>query len=295
MKEEGLMPNKGGTPCVLPSSHIGSPRHMYEIYQDSMEITRFNHHPDLFLTMTANPKWPEIQDALLEHQHACDRPDIVAGVFEFKRKALMEENSRNGGYHMHLLIFLEKSEKIRTVEQVDKYVLAEFPDENEDSILFDTVRKCMVHGSCGERNPEAPCMRKGKCTKNYPKKYNDTTCLDSGGYPVYLRRDDGREVIVRNGRYDKTTVVVGAKDEVQMYIDARYIGPPEDSFDSLKTVNGQLCPTFKKACIELGLLKHDGEWLPLLEEAADIQTGSQLRKLFKIVLSDCNPTEPEIL
>lgn len=68
-----------------------------------------------------------------------------------------------------------------------------------------------------------------------------------------------------------------------------------DSFDSLKTVNGELCPTFKKACIELGLLEHDGEPLALLEEAADIQTGSQLRKLFKIVISDCNPTEPEIL
>ncbi|XP_026458787.1 uncharacterized protein LOC113359351 [Papaver somniferum] len=68
-----------------------------------------------------------------------------------------------------------------------------------------------------------------------------------------------------------------------------------DSFDSLRTVNGELCHTFKKACIILGLLEHEGEWLALLEEVVDIHTGSQLRKLFKIVLSDCNPTEPELL
>ncbi|XP_026413166.1 uncharacterized protein LOC113308935 [Papaver somniferum] len=68
-----------------------------------------------------------------------------------------------------------------------------------------------------------------------------------------------------------------------------------NSFESLKTVNGQRCDTYKKACIELGLLEHDGEWQALLEESADIHTGSKLRKLFKVVLCDCNPTEPEVL
>ncbi|XP_026459754.1 uncharacterized protein LOC113360460 [Papaver somniferum] len=322
--------------------------------------------------------------------------EVVAHVhtIEFQKRGLP---------HMHALIFLEKSQKICTVEQVDKFVSAELPDEKENPILFDTVRKCMVHGPCGDRDLEWPCMREGKCTKNYPKKYNDATCLDGGGYPVYRRRDNGKEVIVRNRRkayntdvvpynphlsrmfnchinvevcagiravkyinkyiykgYDKTTVVVGPKDEVQMYIDARYIGPPEaawrlygysmhkehphverlaihfpgkqkiiyesagtiddvaekaenykstlmtyfeyyaenpttpaytyhkfpqhfvwlddhntlwtirqqgaNSFEQLKIVKGELHHTFKKACIALGVLADDGEWLECLEE-----------------------------
>ncbi|XP_026419608.1 uncharacterized protein LOC113315558 [Papaver somniferum] len=68
-----------------------------------------------------------------------------------------------------------------------------------------------------------------------------------------------------------------------------------NSFEKLRTVKGELHYTFKKACIALGLLADDSEWLECLIEAVDIQTGSELRNLFKIILSDCNPTEPEIL
>ncbi|XP_026420322.1 uncharacterized protein LOC113316331 [Papaver somniferum] len=32
MKDAGLTPKEGGSPCILPSSYIGSPRNMYEIY-----------------------------------------------------------------------------------------------------------------------------------------------------------------------------------------------------------------------------------------------------------------------
>jgi hypothetical protein len=90
---------------ILPSSHAGSPRHMYQLFQDSMAICRFCQKPDIFLTMTANPSWPEIKEALLKYQviednnqgrndnpplgptmqTASDRPDIVACVFHKKK------------------------------------------------------------------------------------------------------------------------------------------------------------------------------------------------------------------
>ena len=38
----------------------GVPRFMTQLFQDAMAICRHFHKPDLFLTMTANPKWPEI-------------------------------------------------------------------------------------------------------------------------------------------------------------------------------------------------------------------------------------------
>lgn len=52
-------------PVVLPSSFVGSPRDMQQRYQDAMAIVRECGKPDLFITMTTNPNWPEIRDALL--------------------------------------------------------------------------------------------------------------------------------------------------------------------------------------------------------------------------------------
>ncbi|ETW85281.1 hypothetical protein HETIRDRAFT_44213, partial [Heterobasidion irregulare TC 32-1] len=44
-----------GKRIVLPSTHAGSPRYMYQLFQDSMAITHHCHKPDIFITMTANP------------------------------------------------------------------------------------------------------------------------------------------------------------------------------------------------------------------------------------------------
>ena len=38
---------------------------MSQLFHDSMAICHQLHKPDIFLTMTANPTWPEIQDQLL--------------------------------------------------------------------------------------------------------------------------------------------------------------------------------------------------------------------------------------
>jgi Helitron helicase-like domain at N-terminus len=96
-----------GSRIILPSTFIGSEHHMNQLFQDSMAICRALNKPDIFLTMTANPKipnWPEIQDQLLwevppaaganhprRKQKASDRPDIVARVFEEKKNALLKE------------------------------------------------------------------------------------------------------------------------------------------------------------------------------------------------------------
>ncbi|XP_028079903.1 uncharacterized protein LOC114281590 [Camellia sinensis] len=92
---DDLGPNQIGQRFIFPSSFIGSPRHMCEIFQDSVAITRCNQHPYIFLTMTANPNWPEITSALLPHQKDIDRPNLIARVFELKRKCLMKEIEAN--------------------------------------------------------------------------------------------------------------------------------------------------------------------------------------------------------
>jgi hypothetical protein len=48
-----------GTRVVLPSSFIGGPRQMWQLYYDAMALVRYCGKPDLFITMTANPNWEE--------------------------------------------------------------------------------------------------------------------------------------------------------------------------------------------------------------------------------------------
>ncbi|XP_028092146.1 uncharacterized protein LOC114292392 [Camellia sinensis] len=54
-----------GRRTILPSSFVGSTRDMYQRYQDAMALIQKYGKPDLFLTMTCNPNWPEIKVELL--------------------------------------------------------------------------------------------------------------------------------------------------------------------------------------------------------------------------------------
>ncbi|GAB2295406.1 hypothetical protein Dimus_038353 [Dionaea muscipula] len=317
----------------------------------------------------------------------------------------------------------------------------------------------MIHGPCGHRNPSAPCMENGRCTKGYPRAFAESTTMDKDGYPIYRRRNvegqpyavngkevDNRDVVPYNAYlsrrfdchinvevcagircvkyihkyiykgHDCTTIVFGAMDEIQQYLNARYIGPPEaawrifghplheemptifrlaihlpgmhhvrfdpmeslqviqdrakdqmstliaflitmpltptatpytyqefpehmvwlqtlkrwkprergfaiarlyfatpncgekfymrmlltivkgpKSFEDLRTVNGILYNTFKSACAARGLLEDDAEWIQCLQEASNIKTGYQLRRLFCVILTQCCPLEPCML
>ena len=50
---------------------------MIQHCQDALAINRHFRGADFFLTMTANPNWPEIKEALLPGQSPSDRPDLV--------------------------------------------------------------------------------------------------------------------------------------------------------------------------------------------------------------------------
>lgn len=85
-----------GRKVILPATFTGSPRNMMESCQNSLAISRRFGNPMLFITMTANPKWPEIENALLEGQTIQDRPDLVVRVFELKKKALLKKLKEEG-------------------------------------------------------------------------------------------------------------------------------------------------------------------------------------------------------
>lgn len=193
---------------ILPSSFVGGPRYMKELYQDAMAIIREKGNPDLFITITCNPNWPEIQRSLLEGQTASDRPDIVARVFNAKLKAIIDDLKNNSVFgpvvadistvefqkrglpHCHLLLILAPYAKIR--DHFDHFVYAEIPDPNTNPALYDAVIKHMVHNPCHE-NARSPCLNHTtkKCSKGYPKKFANSSSRDEKGFPLYRRRRNG--------------------------------------------------------------------------------------------------------
>jgi len=66
------------------------PRNMLQNYQDSMAIVSKFGKPDLFIIMTCNPKWREIEENLLHGQQTSDRTDICTRVFNIKKDYLID-------------------------------------------------------------------------------------------------------------------------------------------------------------------------------------------------------------
>ncbi|KAL6509692.1 hypothetical protein OROGR_023002 [Orobanche gracilis] len=81
-----------GKKFVLPSSHTGSWRWVVQNYQDAMAISRWTGYPDLFITFTCNPKWPEIlRFCKKKGVKPEDRPDILCRVFKMKLDEMIKD------------------------------------------------------------------------------------------------------------------------------------------------------------------------------------------------------------
>lgn len=228
-----------GQHVILPATFVGSPRDYHKQYQDAMAIVREYHKPDLFITMTCNSQWPEILESIFPNQTPADRPDIVARVFALKLKCFLEDLTKRGIFgrcvahihviefqkrglpHAHILIILHNDSRPRVAADVDEIVCAELPPDpltfpegplREQAARLEThVLTSMVHGPCGNANPNSPCMKNGVCSKGFPKAFSCRTHWDDGlSYPTYRRRspqDGGRSIVLVNRVVDNSSVV----------------------------------------------------------------------------------------
>ncbi|KAL3648627.1 hypothetical protein CASFOL_005030 [Castilleja foliolosa] len=206
-------PKSRGKRIILPSTFTGGARYMIQNYQDAMAICRTVGYPDLFITFTCNPAWPEICRFLeARNLRPEDRPDIVTRVFKLKLNELIRELKQNqmfgkvvadvvvytiefqkrGLPHAHILLFLSKEKKYPTPDDIDRIICAEIPDKESDPTYYDVVKTHMMHGPCGIAKKSSLCMADGKCSKHFPKQYTETTVIDDDGYPRYRRRDSAK-------------------------------------------------------------------------------------------------------
>ncbi|XP_035841296.1 uncharacterized protein LOC110919253 [Helianthus annuus] len=217
-----------GQPVILPSSFTGGSRYMMQNYLDAMALCRKYGYPDFFITITCNPKWPEIPE---------DRPDILCRLFKMKLDELIKdmkqkkkkkfgdinavvytvEFQKRGLPHAHIYLFMKADHKLPTVEHIDPFISAEIPDKNDDPELYSLVGDFMIHGPCGHANMKCPCMVGNRCSKNFPKRFLESTSIDSDGFPVYRRRDSGHTVVKKGVTLDNRSVVPYNKKLLKRY------------------------------------------------------------------------------
>lgn len=199
-----------GTAIILPATYIGSPRCLQQLYQDSMVICRKVGRRDFFITMTCNPRWPEITKSLdkyfAKQTTANDIPTIVTDVFHGKLNELIidlierqvlgpivayvytiEFQKRGGLPHDHILAALRTDYKLLEPKQVDRFITAELSEEDA-SLRYYQLRH-MMHGPhvdgllCWDKE-------KQECAKKFPKEFISETDMTVDGFPKYRRRDD---------------------------------------------------------------------------------------------------------
>jgi hypothetical protein len=144
----------------------------------------------IFTTVTANPKWPEIFEAIRENSPTTtpsDRADTIAKVFKLTLYELMHdlmhkqvmgrlaeismeiECQRRMLPRDHNVFIIHPDDRHKTSEDIDKLVSAEIPreptdDDNEETREYfirsrTAIVTHMVHGPCGADNP-SECLAK---------------------------------------------------------------------------------------------------------------------------------------
>ncbi|CAD6937370.1 unnamed protein product, partial [Tilletia laevis] len=217
--------NSIGRRTVLPSTFTGGPRWWQARYHDAIALSRQYGRPDLFITMTCNVHWREIQDELYPGQCASDRPDLVSRVFWLKLDHVLEqltkrhvmghvvahcysvEFQKRGLPHSHILLFLHQSDKLNNARAIDSAVSAELPDIEVEPDLHRAVLTHMIHGPCTFNQP---CMQNptmpGRCSRRYPRPIRTETVADIDGYPEYRRRPNGATAQKRTSGGQPVTV-----------------------------------------------------------------------------------------
>lgn len=143
---------------LLPIGFTVGPRDTRQRYMDAIALVQHFEKSDIFLTMTCNSSWIEIQKHLLTTNEAQNRPDLISRVFKAKVEELKTdilkinifgkvvafmytiEFQKRGLPHTHFLLILSEDFKLLTPESYDQIVSAEPPDPKENLFYTKLLR-----------------------------------------------------------------------------------------------------------------------------------------------------------
>ncbi|GJR65426.1 putative PIF1 DNA helicase/replication protein A1-like protein [Tanacetum coccineum] len=196
----------------------------------SLLLTQKAEPPDLFVTMTCNLKWPEIQrdvENYIPDRPTLDRPDTITRVFKMKLDDLMEDISERKSFW--------PNDKISSTDEIDHVISAELHSEVDDPIGFEAVRTYMMHDPCGDQFRTSPCpYRVYNCHRRSKNHNNDNN----------------------NSRTPYRSILHHA-DEIEQYLNCRCISACEASWKLLcfkmhyRPIVVERLPFHEEGCIKV--------------------------------------------
>ncbi|XP_076961096.1 uncharacterized protein LOC143637643 [Bidens hawaiensis] len=116
------------------------------------------------------------------------------------------EFQKRGLHHTHICLFIHPDNNHNS-SHIDRLISSEIPDKVTEPDLYQLVSDHMLHGPCGETNPSCSGMIHRELSKNFQKRFQSKTSIDSKGFPIYKIRDNGRYVVKKGINLDNRSVV----------------------------------------------------------------------------------------
>ena len=214
--------NSDSSPSFLADSFTGAPRHLKALSLNALAVVTELGQPTVFITLTVNPKWREIEEQLLPGQTAFDRPDVVVPVFKQRLSAIIH-NLKNGKYfggrqtvykiyvieyqhrglpHAHIVVKLkdvDDNDNDAKLVFIDEFIRARFPPAGEDLEYATLIEEHMIH-KCSDA--DNGCLNeKGHCKRGYQlNEVRAKSIFDEKGYPIYARPSSNDLRVVPHNR-----------------------------------------------------------------------------------------------
>lgn len=201
------------TRTFLGSGFFGGRRHLKEQAQNALTIVSELGPPTFFITLTCNPKWPDILERIGLGDSAYSRPDVTCMVFHERLRKILH-NIRHGKYfplpdgglkyeirvieyqyrglpHCHLVVCDPSAPQKQDTQAVKAYIDARisacFPSESEGNEEYiNLIKQKMLH-KCS--NGPNGCMNEdGSCDARFDRTVcSNSSFIDDKGYPQYKR------------------------------------------------------------------------------------------------------------
>eukprot|EP00267_Zea_mays_P048853 XP_020401468.1 uncharacterized protein LOC109943072 [Zea mays] len=274
MVDGDISAEKVGKRTVLSPSFIGGPRDMRRRYMDAMA---------------------------LELKHRLTKQDILGKVRAY---VYVVEFQKRGLPHAHFLLIMQRKYKLTCPEQYDLLISAEIPSNkypelrkmlqlhlpNMHMVTFHERQMVerVVNRKGADRSMLTTYFEENRMHKearnilyrDFPEWYT----WQQGKVWQRRKRNTGGKV----GRIVSALPAEGERFYLRLLLN-HVTGAT--SFADLRTVDGDILPSFREAAQRRGLLEADDTIDECLNEAALYQMPSALRRLFATILVYCEPND----
>ncbi|XP_015078482.2 uncharacterized protein LOC107022360 [Solanum pennellii] len=280
-----------GKQRILPPSFTGGPRDMRRRYMDAIALVQRFGKPDIFLTITCNPSWPEIAEKLISTDEVQNRPDLTNDVNVEIDEIKEYQSARwvsppEAAWRIFAFPISEMNPTVYHLQlHLDGQQLVSFKSTDNISNIANNpiIRKTMLTEFFLMNKSNKEAMDLNLLYREFPEHFVWST-TDK----IWTRRKRGHVI----GRVVTCHPTEGERYYLRLLL-MNVRGPK--SYEDLRSVNGVQYNSFREAAEKRELLLCDNNLVECMSEAASYQMPSSLRQLFAMLLIYCNPTNPREL